>query len=124
MDIELPSEKVERIKHKFLSQNEQTMLNDEWALDILTLQNDGILTTGIEQIALEHLTLLWSCKEAIFKWWGKGNVDFSDMMQLSGNFPEDAGALFGRFKKDEVNSSFLIQYKIFPSLILTWIAYF
>src|SRR3712207_8327360 len=31
---------------------------------------------------VETLTLLWSAKEAMFKWWGKGGVDFSEMLRL------------------------------------------
>jgi 4'-phosphopantetheinyl transferase EntD len=117
MDIELPSEKVGRIRHKFLDDREQIMVNKDW-----TLVGNQEWAIGDGQIVLKHLTLLWSCKEAIFKWWGKGNVDFSDMMKLTGSIPKEKGALSGKFIKEETNSSFPVYYEMFPSLVLAWVA--
>ncbi len=57
IDIELLSPKVESIKHKFLNTVELT-----W------LKNTG----------LQSLTTLWSAKEAVFKWFGGGDVDFRE----------------------------------------------
>ena len=108
VDIEMPSEKVNRIKHKFLGQEELAMVNEKW-------------TTGNEQTVLAQLTLLWSCKEAMFKWWGNGNVDFSDMMKLSGTLPQDGGILSGNFIKEGVDSSFPVYYKTFSPLVLAWV---
>src|SRR6187549_158058 len=59
IDIELVTEKVERIKHKFLSAEELNNIQH-------TTHNT------------QYLTLLWSCKEAVFKWYGNGGVDFKD----------------------------------------------
>jgi len=58
VDIEMATDKVERIKHKFLSEEEQATINSQ------------------PSTLLESLTLLWSCKEAVFKWYGLGEVDF------------------------------------------------
>jgi phosphopantetheinyl transferase len=58
IDIEMATDKVYRIKHKFLTIEELSTINHQ-------------LTTEIKQ-----LTLLWSCKEAVFKWYGLGEVDF------------------------------------------------
>ena len=30
----------------------------------------------------QQLTLIWSCKEAVFKWYGSGNVDFKGHLQV------------------------------------------
>jgi phosphopantetheinyl transferase len=65
VDIELPSDKVERIKHKFLNEAEMSIAsNPERSRRINDLSE------------VEDLTLLWSCKEAVFKWYGLGEVDF------------------------------------------------
>ncbi|HEX2535745.1 MAG TPA: 4'-phosphopantetheinyl transferase superfamily protein, partial [Chitinophagaceae bacterium] len=83
IDIEVPSDKVERIRHKFLSAEEQALLR-RFEADQLkgagpaqTSMESAIQTEGFSLKAPnpELLTLLWSCKEAIFKWYGLGSVD-------------------------------------------------
>lgn len=64
VDIEIPQEKIERIAHKFLSANEATALE----------------TLPAERAV--QLTLAWSIKEAIFKWYGDGGVDFIENIRL------------------------------------------
>ncbi|HET9826743.1 MAG TPA: 4'-phosphopantetheinyl transferase superfamily protein, partial [Chitinophagaceae bacterium] len=67
IDIEIPSPKVTRIKNKFLADEEISKfeIRSRWP--------------SVPQFEIEHsgrLTLLWSAKESIFKWYGNGNVDF------------------------------------------------
>ena len=64
IDIELVDEKVRRIQHKFLTQVEQETLLTPFRQDT------------------ELLTLLWSSKEAVFKWFGAGGVDFREHIGL------------------------------------------
>jgi len=71
IDIEIPSPKVTRIKDKFLSKQEQEIFNLQTSISTLT----SISTS-------ELLTLLWSCKESVFKWYGDGGVDFRQHIQL------------------------------------------
>ena len=52
LDIEQISEKPLRLSSKFISKDHHTPLSEEKA------------------------TLIWCCKEAIFKWHQKGNIDF------------------------------------------------
>src|SRR4051812_1837603 len=66
VDIEVPTVKVERIMHKFLHEEERSIVTSESS-------NNHDIT---------KLTLLWSSKEAVFKWWSYGNVDFSEMIRL------------------------------------------
>jgi phosphopantetheinyl transferase len=64
VDIEIPHNKIERVKHKFLSPGEETIIRH--------VHHD-----------LHHaLTQAWSIKEALFKWYGLGSVDFKDDMQI------------------------------------------
>lgn len=65
VDIEMVSEKVSRIEHKFISEEETKMLG----------------TQSTNQ-PINQLTLLWSCKEAAFKWYGLGGVDFKEHMAV------------------------------------------
>jgi phosphopantetheinyl transferase len=65
IDIEIVTEKVHRIKHKFLHPQEL-----RWVNSFLPEQQTLLLT------------LLWSAKEALFKWLGTGEVDFSEMLRV------------------------------------------
>jgi phosphopantetheinyl transferase len=64
VDIELPQEKIARIKQKYLTAEE--------------LQ----LVTTIPAAELDSLTMAWSIKEAMFKWYGNGKVDFRQNMTI------------------------------------------
>lgn len=63
VDVEVASGKIEKIRHKFLSRAEQDRVLDH---------------RGVK----EGLTLAWSCKEAVFKWYGLGGVDFREHMEI------------------------------------------
>ena len=65
VDIEIPQEKIERIRHKFLSSEEMELVQ--------TLKASSI----------QNLTLAWSIKETIFKWYGDGNVDFKKHIHIN-----------------------------------------
>lgn len=64
VDIEIPHPKIERIQHKFLSENENIIFKN--------------LLTNI----FSTITMAWSIKEAIFKWYGLGAVDFKKHIQI------------------------------------------
>ncbi len=63
VDIEKISSKVERIKHKFLSKNELTVVSKN--------NND-----------LELLTKMWCAKETLYKYYGKKEVIFDEHLSL------------------------------------------
>ncbi len=65
VDIEIVTPKIEKIKQKFLSENENQILNDQQST-----------INGQQSTISYQLTMLWSCKEAVFKWYGLGGVDF------------------------------------------------
>lgn len=92
VDLELVTDKIERIQHKFSSVDERILLNDEWAIG-----------NGRPPSAVEGLTLLWSCKEAVFKWYGLGEVDFKEHIQIKSLIPVEAGRTdsIALFKKNE-----------------------
>jgi phosphopantetheinyl transferase len=62
VDIEIPHPKVERIQHKFITEAEQEILKE-------------INYAG-------KLTMVWGIKEAMFKWYGVGEVDFKKNMKI------------------------------------------
>ena len=84
VDIEVITPKIARIKHKFVSEEELSVLSSEFAVpnSQLSVTSDRLPFT--EEVEWRLLTLLWSCKEAIFKWYGSGQVDFRRHMRLQG----------------------------------------
>lgn len=59
-DIEQVTPKILKLKHKFMNPQEMNQFNAK---------------------SPEEVTLIWSAKEAVFKWFEKGDLDFcSDMM--------------------------------------------
>jgi phosphopantetheinyl transferase len=63
VDIEKISSRVEKIKHKFLSVQEQQLLKE-------------IPLLPYDSLSEKLLTAAWSIKEALFKWQGSQEVDF------------------------------------------------
>lgn len=103
VDIEIPQEKIGRIKHKFLEEKEQHLLN---ALDIETLK---------------ALTMAWSVKESMFKWYAAGKVDFKEHMQINEcSLQNDQFSAFCTFKKDEP-IALTVSGVLFNDNCLTWI---
>ncbi|MBL0144384.1 MAG: 4'-phosphopantetheinyl transferase superfamily protein [Chitinophagaceae bacterium] len=98
-DIEMVSAKVEKIMHKFLSDDEK----------------DLILGTDIAKGA----TLFWSIKESIYKWQGEGGIDFKAHMQiksLTGNLEE--GVAYCIFKS---RIQLHVHYLFFNDNFITWV---
>ncbi len=65
VDIEIPHPKIQRVQHKFLSIEENNIIKQ------------------VESHGHSLLTMAWSIKEAMFKWFGQGEVDFIKHMQIN-----------------------------------------
>jgi phosphopantetheinyl transferase len=104
IDVELITPKMELIKNKFLNQQELNLLAN-YQLSIINYQ---------------LLTLFWSAKEAIFKWYGKGKVDFKKNMIIDQLFFEkEQGNIDAHFIKDE-RTDLKMQFHFFENLCLVW----
>lgn len=106
IDVEMITTRVEKIKHKFLHPEE---LKD-WKIDELEYQR-----------RIKILTLLWSCKEAMFKWWGRGDVDFSEVMRIDASDISEKGILKARFTKNEFDQEIILSYQLNNYLSLVWV---
>ena len=108
IDVEIPVEKILRIKDKFLSDEEKkTFSKGLPTLDLLTGQAGSRLPT-----------LLWSAKESVFKWYGEGKVDFSEHIQLK-QLHQNNETIDCLFSKN--NSQLTIHYREFEHLMLAWV---
>ncbi len=101
VDVEEPVVKILNIQNKFLSEKEK-------------LQFSGKLMTHDSRL----MTLLWSAKESVFKWYGAGGVDFRQHIQLF-NLQEEKQTIDCFFAKNE--SELVIQYRYFDELVLAWV---
>jgi len=101
IDVELLTPRVEKIKHKFLHPEELTMVEQSTA-DTITL-----------------LTLLWSAKEALFKWWGNGDVDFSEVLRIHQLPEQGEGTINASFIKTTI-FPLSLHYQLFGNLTLVW----
>lgn len=91
VDVEEVSAKVERVQHKFITQEEA---------DVLQAGTGGAPREVSHQ---QLVTLAWSVKEAVFKWYGLGGVDFRahiELITVASSGP-DRFATGVRFKKNE-----------------------
>ena len=111
VDIEIISEKAEKIKNKFLTQNEQLILS-------LGTRLGAEAPPKLGPGASELTTLLWCAKESVYKWFGNGGVDFRKHIQLEGLHENDE-MIIGHFAKTK--QGLIIHYRHLDHLILTWI---
>lgn len=133
LDIEVPSPKVEKIKHKFLHPDELAMVNGQWAMG-----NEGsrkqLSASDKQENTQPHdnpkpqtpnskLTLLWSAKEAVFKWWSYGQVDFSEMIRLQPFELQPSGCFGGHFLSVEKAWPLDVHYRLFHQLCLAWVVH-
>ncbi len=101
-DVESITDKIERIGHKFTGEEEMKIFNAQCSM-----------------FNIQYLTLCWSVKESVFKWWGRGAVDFKEdiiIRSITGN--EGQGTVHCFFK-DEFKLD--VHYLFFNNNFLTWV---
>lgn len=104
IDIEVITPRVDYIKHKFLHADELVFVHSH---------------DEAQQIPL--LTLLWSAKEALFKWWGEGDVDFSEMLRTEPFAFSDAGVIPSTVVKNGEHIPLDVYYEMRDTLTLAWV---
>ena len=104
VDIEHFTDKVFKIQHKFLNEGESGMLNS--------------FKENEEKRKL--LTLLWSTKETVYKWWSFGNVNFKQDIQIIPFSFSIMGSYLTRFTAKEAFVDLKIYYRLFEDFCLSW----
>ena len=103
VDIEIPHAKIERVQHKFLSANENQLLKK------------------IDGENINMLTMAWSIKEAMFKWYGVGQVDFINDMEILSLVKNNTGYVVNCFFKKEKQEKLQLQNILVEGNNLAWI---
>lgn len=98
VDIEIPVDKIIRVRDKFLSPDEVAVFGD---LDI------------------DQLTMCWSAKEAVFKWFGEGGIDFRQHIHLrkDANNSDRISCSFTRGNHVEL----AIDFRHLKYIVLAWV---
>lgn len=117
VDIELITPRIERLADKFLHEEEAHFFNEDYAL---FLEQWGLRG----RVFQEFLTLIWNAKEAIYKWYGRGELDFKKHMRLEGSINLDGDWIKLPFVLEKGRSIHLsVEGRIFEerSLTLAWL---
>ena len=92
-DLELISQKLLKIKSRFISNNDNVASNKE------------------------NLTLAWSAKECVFKWHQKGNINFKEDIQINKIIKDPNFEIYTKFQNqelilnyEEINNHFLVYF--------------
>lgn len=101
IDIEIPVPAIGRIAGKFLGEEERKIFE---------------ISAADPDIRL--LTTLWSGKEAVFKWYGEGQVDFSEHIRIQG-MDVRTGILSCHFTKND--SRLQLHYHQFEQIVLVYV---
>jgi len=104
IDIEIYTERVHRIKHKYLHSQELAFVNNI-----------------VEEKRTQLLTLLWSAKEAMFKWWGNGEIDFSEVLRIDPFLMQHEGIIHARFEKGKKIIPLELNYRMMERMCLVWV---
>lgn len=106
IDAEIPAPRIFKVQHKFMHPEELVL--------IVPFENILPLQT--------LLTLCWSAKEALFKWYGLGQVDFKQhlrLVQIEGD--AEQGKISGEVVKSALGEV-PICYALLDGLVLSWAA--
>ena len=98
IDIERIGDKVERVKHKFLSSTE--------------LENIDARSTKI------HLTILWAAKEAMYKVMGIETVEFTEQIIIEPFTPYMEGEIVAHETASAEKKTYKLQYKVYPEFVI------
>jgi phosphopantetheinyl transferase len=106
VDIERFNPKVENIKHKFLSDDEQRI----------------IFNVQFSMLNFQLLIAAWSIKEAVYKWDGDGGVDFKDHIHIEKIIADEkGGTAYCKFLK-QTSVELIIEFIFFKDNCLSWIS--
>jgi len=102
VDIQFIVEKIGRLAHKFLSDDEFESLSPSQRI--------------------EHLHVYWGAKEALYKAYGRKMLDFKQHIHV-GPFelnPSGEGKIKAAIRKDSYSNSFIVHYQKFGNYFLVY----
>jgi 4'-phosphopantetheinyl transferase len=101
IDIEKIQQRIERVSHKFLSDEE--------------------LQTISEKKRIQHLVTLWAAKESLYKLWGRIDVDFRENLYIEPFQPELQGEFKGFIWDTKNKNEYTLHYSLVEDYVLVWV---
>jgi hypothetical protein len=101
IDIEKISERILKIKNKFLSTEE---------LKLISSTNE-----------LEQLHVCWGSKESLFKLYGKGSLPFIEGIKINAFEYSKTGQVAASIAIPAYHANFNVQYLKYEDFMLTWV---
>ena len=101
IDIEKISERILKIKNKFLSAEE---------LKFISSTNE-----------LEQLHVCWGAKESLFKLYGKGSLPFIEGIKINAFEYSKTGQVAASIAIPAYHANFNVQYLKYEDFMLTWV---
>ena len=101
IDIESIKERIIKISHKFISEEEFKFIDKK-------------------QNYLEQLNVIWSAKEAMFKYYSKGNLDFRKHLFVEPFNYEKKGMIKGKVINHDFHQSLNLSYEQIEDHILVY----
>lgn len=98
IDLELISDRIEGLEGKFMNATEQKRLP--------------------EKNRETYLTAFWGAKEALFKLYGKRELQFGENIFIDFKEIADKGSFHGKIKSSNFERDYLINYSIFDGYML------
>jgi len=100
VDIERIEDKIEKVSHKFLTEQE--------------------ITEGGRDLSLDSLYIMWAAKETLFKLHGKRDILFKDHIYIAPFTPQREGLIYGTIKADDGEKMYTVHYQIIDEYILSY----
>jgi 4'-phosphopantetheinyl transferase len=101
IDIEIIKTKIERVKNKFMTDEELSFIDNK--------------------NPIEHLYACWCAKEALYKLNGKKETSFKDNIRLQAFEYAEKGKLNGHINKKDSASNYTIFYKRFEDYMVGYV---
>lgn len=87
LDIEQTDDRINRVANKFMNEAEKQFGH-----------------------SIEHKTLIWSAKEAVYKWYGKKELDFRGNMEVQPFVVKNNGTFHCKLHKNETQHLLPVHY--------------
>ncbi len=107
VDVETISPRVHRVKHKFTGAEEALLLQN--------LSDRGIA----DETTL--LTLVWSMKESLYKWYGEGELDFIEHLRITALQWQDGQGTASCLIRKAAAIQLEAHYLMFGQQCLSWV---
>ena len=100
IDIERIDTKIERISHKFLTEQELSEVGRD--------------------LSVEALYVMWAAKETLYKLHGRRDILFKDHIYIAPFVPQNEGLVYGTINAGDGEKVYAVQYQRFEDYILSY----